>query len=140
MPSNSVLKKTWDTFVNSSCKLKFDPNLNLQILIQICTYKRLIYEHIIYYFVVHFCNFVHYSFKPFKRSRFPSDPVEISIRSPSWSLASSWSYIWRCKAIGALVWSGCLTCFCVWLLHLTLWKLKTLDKKWNQINFLKRKP
>lgn len=80
--------------------------------------------NIIYYSVVHFRNFIHHSFKPFKGSRFPSHPVEVSICCPLWSLISSGRQIWRCKTIPALIWSGC---FCVWLiLHLTLlWKLIT---------------
>ena len=63
-----------------------------------------------YYFVIHFCNFIHYSFKPFKGPWFPGDPVEISISSPLWLLLSTNGQTWisskiqRCKTILAVVW------------------------------------
>lgn len=62
-------------------------------------------EIVMHYFVIHFCYFVHYSFKPLKGSRFPGNPVEMSIFSPLPLPFSTWCHIWRSKTIRAVIWS-----------------------------------
>ena len=65
------------------------------------------------YFVIHLCNFIHDSFKPFKRSRLSSNPVEMSIGSPLCSLLANWCHTWRCITIRTVIWP---TVFSVWIL------------------------